>query len=309
MGRVALCAPEKKTEVVISAAAQEDESKMKRGGLEAGLRAVLAGRLSFDEFARATDSRWQQIADLLRSRWDVPGWMTREDMKQEMMMTAWRFLWKLDVRNHRRTFFTSKAPVERFIVWNAMHQVVKSATRARIGHRPHRGEGKNMPSCYEIPASALIRDGDKAGDGDVIDWAVHPAPDLDEVIERRLYFKRAARLARGAQRIAFLALAVRPSAEEAAMAIYDDCEVRRTLRCNCEQDALRIVYQAVESLRYCPTLAGTCCTAVCQTQRTTRCPSKVASVISWGKSKRRCVSRASRTSLVCVAPSRTAKAA
>jgi hypothetical protein len=209
-----------------------------------------AGEVTFDEFSRHTSERWTQIAEVLHGRWDVPTWYSAEDVRQEVLLAAWLYGWRFNAP-------TASRNVEHFAVWNGLHAAIKSATKARIGHRPHRGEGREIMSCYEIPASALARAGDEDDERDISERASVPATQEDVVL-RRVFFERMSRKARGAERIALCALAAYGSAECAASAIYDDEGTRWLLRIGNEADAEAIVRAAIENLVVCVRSPATC---------------------------------------------------
>jgi DNA-directed RNA polymerase specialized sigma24 family protein len=214
-----------------------------RGGLEEDLRAVKRGarsssrRLTFEEFARKTSDRWTQIAHLLHGRWDLPLWVSVEDIRQDLLLAAWRYAWYFDVSK------SSRKSVEHFAVWNALHAAQKAATKARIGHRPHRGEGRDVQSCYEIPASSIARDGED--DRDISEMASTPATQEDVVL-RRVFFERMAKRASGAEKIALCALAACGNADGAVSALYDDEDTRWLLQIGNEDDAVAIVRAVIE---------------------------------------------------------------
>lgn len=208
-----------------------------RGGLEAGLRAVRLGKETFDEFARRTRDRWTQIAQLLHRRWDVPTWYSADDIRQDLLLAAWYYSWRFDALQSKRR------SVEHFTVWNGLHAAQKFATKARIGHRPHRGEGRDVQSCYEIPASSLARDGED--ERDIAEMTSTPATQEDAAL-RRVFFGRLARKASGAERIALCALARYGNADCAVSALYDDEDTRWLLKIGNEEDAAAIVRTVIE---------------------------------------------------------------
>lgn len=196
-----------------------------RGCLESGLRAVRNGELTFDQFFRSTRARWRQIAEKLFRRWDLPAWVSVEDIEQEILVTCWKFAWRFDFSK------SARESVEHFAVWNGLHAAQKVATKARIGARPHRGEGHAVPSRYEIPVSFLgvIREDDDDGFGiSTRGPAVEATQERDAL--RRLILGRLAKKAVGADQLALRALAAhRGHVDEAAVAIYDDEAARREL--------------------------------------------------------------------------------
>lgn len=207
------------------------------GRLEAGLRGVKRADETFDQFVRRTRDRWEQIAQLLHSRWDVPTWYTAEDIRQDILIAAWQYSW-------RHTADRSRMSVERFTVWNGMHAAIKVATKARLGRRPHRGEGHGVHSCYEIPVAVLSRD-EYESTIDIAELASTPATQEDDV-GRRLFFERQARKACGVERLVLCALARYGNADCAVSAIYDDEDTRWMLKIGCEEDAAALVQAAIE---------------------------------------------------------------
>lgn len=53
------------------------------------LLAVRAGRMSFTEFALATEGDWRRLAHWTVNRWDVPEAVEHLDIEQEMLIGAW----------------------------------------------------------------------------------------------------------------------------------------------------------------------------------------------------------------------------
>lgn len=199
-------------------------------GFEAWARAVHEGSESFDDFARGTGERWRRLAQMIHRRWAQPGWVTLEDVVQDLLVGAWEAIWKWDRR---------RAPtIEGYLVWNAVDKAKKRAHKAR-GAVLHATADRN-PSRFDIAMSCFSEDAEAA----MMSECVVP-PEQDVALEWADMVQRA----RGACRTEAEVLAVEALAEErsvfrAAARIYEDPDVRLRYRLGDEDKAFRFVERA-----------------------------------------------------------------
>lgn len=125
------------------------------------LMAVRAGRLTFDQFARQTSTRWRYLADQLLRHWSAPAAVDADDLCQELLIGAWAVL--------PRWQPARGASIDRFVIFNAMTSakrwlhVQRGVKRSRTGPHPDR-----VPSRHAIAVADLEVQTD-ADQGDAID--------------------------------------------------------------------------------------------------------------------------------------------
>jgi len=200
----------------------------RRGDFDLELRSVRAGNLSWDQFFRKTGARWRAIAERMHTCWDLPMWIATDDIVQEMMIACWRYAW-IFCSSKQDQSRTQCRGIEYFSLWNSLDTSRKVATKARIGARPHRGDGQGVPSRYEIAVSAMHHD--REGDDDFsVDTMVGVDATAERDALRTLVLQGLARRARGADRIALAALAARRGCiDRATIDLYRDPVLRSQL--------------------------------------------------------------------------------
>jgi hypothetical protein len=190
---------------------------------------------------------------LLRSRWDLPAWLDVDDIEQELLLAAWRHVWKFDPAKVKRN------GIEYYTVWNACEHTRKLATVARIGRRPNRGEGKGMASCYEIPFSSIDSEHShetmRCVSTEWVEGLASVPPTQERTVAVRWVFERAGRRTHGNSRKArdarfvFAALSVAGEAEAAAAVLYESAEVREACQISSEDEALRLVSKTLRTAK------------------------------------------------------------
>lgn len=136
-------------------------------------RACVSGSISFAEFVEKTDRRWQWWAKRL-ARSGIPAWLDIEDIRQDLLLEAWRASNRFDV-SKANTVLPS--------------QFIEVAAKNRAKKQVHRARGDNRhtwewgPAKFEIPASALVRENEDGDDVEIFDIPVEPDQDRDR--ERR----------------------------------------------------------------------------------------------------------------------------
>lgn len=213
--------------------------------LEAPLRAVRAGKLSFDRFAKLSQDYWHRLAVNIWRKWDKPSWVTDDDVEQELLLNAWLYIPRskdLDKRN--------LPSLAQFVIWNSVNRTQKMLQTIRMGgKRPHRDKdinGQSLKSKYEIPFSAFIIEDEEDEIKPLRNYG-QPA-DQAKVIERKQLMRNAALSAsKFTDKLAFAALAQHDATViDAAAVLYDNSSIRLLCRFDNEKDAVRMIISALE---------------------------------------------------------------
>lgn len=144
-------------------------------------RACASGEISFKQFVDETDRRWQWWAKRF-ARSGIPAWLDIEDIRQDLLIEAWRALGRYDVAKAK-----GQTPAQ-WTEFAAKSHAKKAVHRAR-GDNRHTWEWG--PARFDIPASAFVREGE---DGELIDiFDVPVDPDQDRAVERKQMVLKLAR--------------------------------------------------------------------------------------------------------------------
>lgn len=205
------------------------------------LLAVREKRCTFNDFVRATRIHWQRLSDDLRRRWDIPVWVGREDIEQDMLIAAWQFLDKFDP--------SRGVAIERFMVFNATDKAKKALHVAR-GANQHRGTDRNK-SRYEKNESSFKREGDAEGERQsVLDQNASVEPDQEDVVHRNERGKRVLKACINTRE--FLTMQaitkVGNSVRDAASLLYEDRDARRICALTSIEQANEVVEIAVRDV-------------------------------------------------------------
>jgi hypothetical protein len=192
------------------------------------------GRITFDEFARRTLPYWRRQAASLMRRWRQPLWVSIDDVVQDLLLAANRFVWEWDPS--RGTSLIG------FVTYNAYDKAKKRAHAQRGAKRS--GNADSNPSRMERPVSSYP----DRGEPDAEPWwtrllaspaTQHEALEEEERAEEALGACRDAlehrvlrRLREGAQ------------LHEVVESLYADDELRLELGFASERDAARRVVEA-----------------------------------------------------------------
>ena len=194
---------------------------------EEAARLAHEGAIEFNQFAARTDRRWGWWAARFDSRYRLPAWFGADDVKQELLVSAWTAL---------RKFQDGKGPtLTRYVEWNAVKRTTKAVHRAR-GCNQHTRKGPGRPELVESQMA-------------------HSLPDVaDDLDVEAAYFKAermavVALLADSAlEQRALRALASEGSAEAAASVLYEDADFRLDAWLCSEREALRFVRRTAEKI-------------------------------------------------------------
>ena len=207
---------------------------------EVALTALRDGKSTFREFVEATRPHFRALAGTVLKQWDVPVWMGREDIEQEMYIAGWIFVNRFDP--------TRGVGIEGFMVYNMFDKAKKRVHKAR-GANLHRKADSN-PSTYERPFSTLVREGEE--DSAVERRLVNEVPALQAAHVERVEGLTKAKKVCGSIRelLAIQAMyhAVDDSIESAAALLYRDSEARRLCRLGSEEHAQKVLRKAVRSV-------------------------------------------------------------
>ena len=165
------------------------------------------GAMPFGTFARTTAHRWQRLAHTLLRRWPGPYAVDEEDVAQELLLGAWLALPRWQPQG---------APLERFVVWQAMAQAKAWLHRQRAANQ-HGSRDRN-PSRFDVVA---------IGDED-IDMAVEAAQ--EEVVYALERLRLACTLlANERAGVGLVAMAMAGSVDGGLTLLADETETRRGL--------------------------------------------------------------------------------
>lgn len=194
-------------------------------------RACASGEMGFAHFAAATERRWHWWARRL-ARSGIPAWLDEEDIKQDLLLEAWRALTRYNEAKAK------SQTVAQFVEFAAKYRAKKQVHRAR-------GDDRHLwtwgPARYEIPFSALGKETDE--DDEAIAFDVPVDADQDRAAERR---EAVLALAREQDNLRdFFAIeaiaAANGDIDLAAQVLYGDLDARLLLRLPCERTARTIV--------------------------------------------------------------------
>lgn len=208
--------------------------------LDRELHAVRDGEISFGAMVSRTKGKWEGIARVVRRRWDVPAWLTVEDLMQSMLEVAWSRLWKWKPGGG--------LTLEQYLVMQCIDRAKKEIHRARLGRRQHRDDS-HTPSQYE-----QLNEGPEEAQ-----WPrLRIEAEQEEIAEIRKRFERAiARAPNEIDAVACAALACSAGdLAEASVLIYDDLDARLICRLYSEEDATTVVRKAARRVMTSVFLVG-----------------------------------------------------
>ena len=105
--------------------------------------------MTFDQFVRSTAGDWTRLASYLRGRWQVPSAVDVDDVRQEMLLAAWRAV--ADLSMYGLIAFSL------YLVFVAIRWPVQLWWRARKGPAP---VAADEPTLREM----MTRDTEDFGD-------------------------------------------------------------------------------------------------------------------------------------------------
>lgn len=207
--------------------------------LDQGLASLHAGEIDFTVFVQLTRPHWRRLSADLHRRWDVPSFVSPEDVEQDMLFAAWQFLERWD---------PTKADLKSYIVFNASDKAKKRIHKVRGAVLS--GQSDRNPSRYEVPETSLAREGE---DDSVAAhrWAVENAapPEQEEIVERRCAAERAKRVCVTVREfLAIEALKEVESVNAAASLLWEDREARRACKLTSLEAAHAVVHKTVRDV-------------------------------------------------------------
>jgi hypothetical protein len=211
------------------------------GRFENALVALRGGQSTFAQFVQATRPHWKALSIYVVKRWDLPLWMDKEDVEQELHVAAWTFVGKFDDKRGKK--------LEEFVVWNAIDKAKKVAHKARGANR-HRGADGN-PSMYERPFTTFERATDERGAAAerMLSGAAVEAHQERTAVREEGYKRARTVCGKVRELLAVQALYhADDSLTEAAANLYEDYESRRLCRLGSEDHALSVVKHAVRTV-------------------------------------------------------------
>jgi hypothetical protein len=102
---------------------------------------VYEGRATFDELTRGSKRRgqWRALAASILRKWQVPIWVSVDDVEQDLLIAAWLKLW--DYEPARGVSITG------YLVYNAYDKAKKAGHKARGAVRSGNAADRNPSRC------------------------------------------------------------------------------------------------------------------------------------------------------------------
>ena len=190
------------------------------------------GRVTFNEFERATRPRWEALAGWLMRRWRLPGWVEQRDIVQDLLLGAWRAVWTFEPDR-------GSMPIERYVRVEAVNQAQKRIHKLR-GANLHTYRGGHI----DLPFGQMSEEAEAAMEA----MTAVPAPQEGDVA----WAESTARASRACESMAELlvvqALARTESLRGGAAIMYGDQDARDLLGLESEEHAVRVVVRAACAL-------------------------------------------------------------
>lgn len=208
--------------------------------LEKQLASVLAGRIGYDGFVRATQREFNALAGSLMRRWRTPAWHTPEDVVQDLYLGAWILL------QVKKFDPTRGVTLARWVVYNAMSFAKREIHKARGAKLS--GSADRNPSNYEKPLTEFGEHGDAIAEAIL---AEEPAAEqlMIEKQERDESVRTVLRAcASGRERIAVRAIHLEGDVESAARMLYEDLDSRIALHLGSEEQAIKYVSRTARAV-------------------------------------------------------------
>jgi hypothetical protein len=203
------------------------------------IEAATVGAVDFSRVARM--ARWDRLAAYIHRRWKLPPWVSRDDVRQDLMLEAWQKIAQFDpARGVEAT---------RYVEWNAITYAKKRGHKARGSYR-HRG-ADSAPSRYELAFTSMVRDGDEDGafEARMAERTSVP-PEQHEFVERREAVKRLEAVCESPRELVSVRALGLAGGDigEAARILFDDVEARYELRLGSEHRAEQLVASVVRAV-------------------------------------------------------------
>lgn len=198
------------------------------------VRALYDGRVSFEEFTRATRPAWERLARMVMRRWVQPVWVSVEDVTQDLLAAVWECIWGWDPKG---------ASIDRYVVFNAVSAAKRRAHRAR-GAPLHGSRSDMAPSRVERSLSSFDEEFESALLQELV-----TEPEQEAWVAAR---ERVAGVWKVCETldevIVFGALLETGSLVMAAERLYDDAGVRLAYRLGSPARAGRLVVEAARRI-------------------------------------------------------------
>lgn len=217
-------------------------SRVLQSNLQDMLVLVFNKEIDFGTFVTKTRSEFLKLAVSLMRRWRSPEWFTVDDVQQELIFGAWKYVWKYDVKRAKGK------SIGWFVVFNACAHAKTQLHKARgvtISGSPDR-----KVSRFELPLTSFGDDGEGVA---LLESILAETPRAEEALieekDRRLAVTRALKVCETPrERYAVLAIREAGSLDAAGRLLYDDFEHRIALRLPSEEHADRFVHRQARAV-------------------------------------------------------------
>jgi DNA-directed RNA polymerase specialized sigma24 family protein len=207
------------------------------GGLADALAKLRSGEMTFSRFYSATLRDWDRMAAKLFGRWRLPCGVTEEDVRQEMLLAAWRSTMSPPPKGWDPN---RGIPLATYVVWTA-HACAKKWIHTQ---RKAKRRDDSAPSRHAVAVSGMNLDSEGelglAGLLDVLHWR---EADQESSAEGRAALKLLPRCAEGERGRAALEAWLRAGGDvaDAAASWYEDSKQRLRWRLECEEHAAKLI--------------------------------------------------------------------
>jgi hypothetical protein len=229
---------------------------------EQDFRAYARFEITFAEFYRRTTRLWFALARQMRRRWPQPSWVTIEDTVNDILLTAADLI-KPPIPRVPQFDETRSTSLQRWVIYNAYDKAKKRGHKTRnASHARAKGEKDNPDrarSRIERPLSSFGEEGGDEGDhASVVERTcfsagVYTSPEQEDALlgeeDRKDVAQKVWMMAESFEEMdALAALSEARSIPEAAVLLYSDRSIRRSLSLESRAHAEEVVRRVVRTV-------------------------------------------------------------
>jgi hypothetical protein len=208
--------------------------------MAAALRALWEGEITFQRFERETRRDWDKLAGKMWGRWQLPAGVSEDDVRQEMLLGAWKAVAKYDPARG--------VGLANYVVWEACNRAAKWLHGQR---KAKRRDGKS-PSRHALTMGALRVDVDgELGASEAFDLFQHTDPDQEQRTDHALVMSQVEGMAATPLDLDAVRSWVRAGGDvvEAGVELWLDAVARADHGLRSPRQAVRAVERAVDGVR------------------------------------------------------------